>query len=691
MKRADFEQALGTAIDHSAYVAETTVNKIRSFLYEWALGTKNYRSLHSLTEQVEHQYHGRFAIELIQNAHDALLVTSGDLSVPRRIEFCLSGDGEFGTLYIANDGHPFSVSNFESVSQLGQSDKSPEDSIGNKGIGFRSVLEITSCPAIWSRKDASSRAFDGFCFVFRPDFITSLAEPLLALCIDTADVPPSLLNGPIVDWNEDLLTQFRVGVKRSAEKAGQGLDDWIRQELRFLSPYLLPVPAFQSDQTAKVRDYEARGFASLIALALKDDQARQVVRETLSEIGPEALLFLGRADSLVLDDGEQRRAYSRHAEPRPNTVMEGREVVITEGDPAKEEDDPAKESLHYWLWSRRLSVEDAEPSVQAAIAGLPGKWPELKEVEISIAVPLGDEPRPGALSIFLPTMLSTGAVIRINAPFYGDMSRTQINFGKLGEQALGDALYNNFLLFETGQLALNVIQKDLVGRAATEACAVIDLIAPAGDEHIAVKRWQATLARAAEAADVDLVSAHWLLTDQGWRAVKEASVLPEFDAPRVLSQSILRQHACFPAYVEQLDARRQQIMAMSAVHGIDPNPLPDDWATTLEGIAQTLLEREDADWADFWSDVEESLSDDFSPLVGKRILLGTDNQLHCGGVPSSAVYFQPRQGVPGEDDATIEGEVDNVPSSLRGLIAVLNPIIPIYEEKSGRLHLTRLR
>jgi hypothetical protein len=45
---------------------------IRTFLDELANGTSNYKSLHNLTEQVEHQYHDRFLIELIQNAHDAM-------------------------------------------------------------------------------------------------------------------------------------------------------------------------------------------------------------------------------------------------------------------------------------------------------------------------------------------------------------------------------------------------------------------------------------------------------------------------------------------------------------------------------------------------------------------------------------------------------------------------------------------
>ena len=93
-------------------IVQSTSSKIRSFLYELAEGTSNYRSLHSLTEQVEHQYYGRFIVELIQNAHDALLPLDLNYDNPARIEIILKEDSEFGTLYVANDGRPFSELKF---------------------------------------------------------------------------------------------------------------------------------------------------------------------------------------------------------------------------------------------------------------------------------------------------------------------------------------------------------------------------------------------------------------------------------------------------------------------------------------------------------------------------------------------------------------------------------------------------
>ncbi len=46
-------------------VIQKTLGEIRTFLDEITNGTSNYRSLHSLTEQIGDQYHGRYLIELI--------------------------------------------------------------------------------------------------------------------------------------------------------------------------------------------------------------------------------------------------------------------------------------------------------------------------------------------------------------------------------------------------------------------------------------------------------------------------------------------------------------------------------------------------------------------------------------------------------------------------------------------------
>jgi hypothetical protein len=292
--------------DYIPRIIGTTSAKLRKFLYELAEGTRDYRSLHNLTEQVEHQYHGRFVIELIQNAHDALWPSGTSADKPARIVLAIRNDGPNGSLYVANDGRPFSHSNFESLSQLGNSDKDPQDSIGNKGIGFRSVLEITSEPSIYSRSRPDARTFNGYCFEFSPTIIRGLQVPILAL-VDGADDTPSLWsNQPLVDWESRLLDKFRSAVERQSKAVAMSIPEWIKQELTYLSPYLLPFPFSENSLPETVFEFEQAGFATLIRLPFKNVAARELARKQLHSLDTSAMLFLDRAASLTLDAGDEK-------------------------------------------------------------------------------------------------------------------------------------------------------------------------------------------------------------------------------------------------------------------------------------------------------------------------------------------------------------------------------------------------
>ncbi|MBE1877563.1 sacsin N-terminal ATP-binding-like domain-containing protein [Myceligenerans pegani] len=85
-------------------------------------------------------YNNRQLEETVQNAVDAARHGGG------RIELRLTTD----TLYVANDGEPFSA---DGVNALLGSDLSRKegDSIGRFGIGFKSVLAISDCPRVFSR------------------------------------------------------------------------------------------------------------------------------------------------------------------------------------------------------------------------------------------------------------------------------------------------------------------------------------------------------------------------------------------------------------------------------------------------------------------------------------------------------------------------------------------------------------
>jgi hypothetical protein len=98
--------------------------------------------------QVANDYRGRLAYEILQNADDAML---GSGSESDRIWFVIT-DQE---LWVGNTGRPLTDADVEGLCGLGASTKTDAQgirraSIGHKGMGFKSVLEITERPAVFS-------------------------------------------------------------------------------------------------------------------------------------------------------------------------------------------------------------------------------------------------------------------------------------------------------------------------------------------------------------------------------------------------------------------------------------------------------------------------------------------------------------------------------------------------------------
>lgn len=87
-------------------------------------------------------YGTRQISELLQNAVDAL--AAGER--PGRVEFRVAG----GSLYCANEGAAFDEKGLRAVTHAFLSGKR-EDEIGRFGLGFKSVLGITSHPQVYSR------------------------------------------------------------------------------------------------------------------------------------------------------------------------------------------------------------------------------------------------------------------------------------------------------------------------------------------------------------------------------------------------------------------------------------------------------------------------------------------------------------------------------------------------------------
>lgn len=640
-----------------AHIGELSAAMITVFLTEATVGTSTYRSVHSLTQQVEHQYHGRFLIELIQNAHD-VLDREPEASHRNRIEILFDPeDSPHGSLFVANDGEPFTQSNFDRLSQLGQSDKDPQKDIGNKGIGFRSVLEISERPEIHSRSYRGSAGFDGFSFGFRPEVIQSLVEPLVQMAEGGAIPVSPISGGPLVDWGQDQLEKFRARV-RSHERG------WLQGEIQFLSPYLLPVPLGE-DAHPRVREFAARGFATVVRLPLKNQGLAQYVLDHMALLTPNTLLFLDRVHELSLIGGPVDRVFTRAA-MASGEKHDGRRVNIT---------DETGFGLDYLVWTRELLVKEAPVAFRDAVSKLPGRWPEIQSVAVSVAVRTGPVPEAGSFSIFLPTQEHTGSAVHVNAPFFGDMSRTTISLANP---------YNQHLLWAANDLSLEVINGSLAGGDEEAGQAILDLLAPFGPRSEARERWCKGIQMAADRRGFNLDESPWMLAERGWRALNGTYLVPDNPKTTVLTAETLRAHATFDSFHANLDSRRAQIqsLAESRGNGKGAEPPQDELAATLAEVAASL-QKKGGDWNSFWRDVKMLMPSGQKELAKHPLLLGTDGNLHRA--ETCTVFFGPRQGAMEEDGQPVEALL-GVPASLQPYIAFLSDSIQMFDPARIRVH-----
>jgi hypothetical protein len=245
------------------FILKRTRKRVR--LFASADGVWRFsESLKSISEDTAQEYEGRAVLELVQNGHDALMKGStGRIRVVLTVgESSVDGaendhGGAFGVLYVANEGKPFAPSNFEAISEVALSDKGAGEGIGNKGLGFRSVLQLSDWPEVFSKADPDDLEFDGFCFRF--------ATP--------ADV-------------RELVKDRELAEKVIAE----------------VSPLALPVPATVNDDL--VAALGADGFSTVVRLPLRNKAATNsalVQIEALRSPGAPILLFLARVSALEIE------------------------------------------------------------------------------------------------------------------------------------------------------------------------------------------------------------------------------------------------------------------------------------------------------------------------------------------------------------------------------------------------------
>ncbi|TGD72178.1 DUF3883 domain-containing protein [Mangrovimicrobium sediminis] len=639
------------------HIIRKTLGELRSFLDEMVNETSRYRSLHNLTEQVEHQYHDRFLVELLQNAHDALL-SETSAKHPQRVAIAYEEEGEFGSLYVANDGRPLSASNFKAISNLGQSDKNPQESIGNKGIGFRSVLEITTEPYIYSRQSSDSDYFDGYCFRFDPKIICVLGTAIGKLANGVSEVAFP------VDDRELLCTWEEAKVAEFNSRFGGENADGLVEELGYLSPYVMPIPVELDEFTPKVLEFQRQGFSTVVRLPLRNSSAQAAVKRRLSELEAKSILFLDKLDSLSLEAEGKVRNFFKSRRPIDQDPFSGVELRVDEVDG---DCSPVKGHC-FWVWQRTIGGagnEEERSRIQEAVAELPGSWHQVEQATVAVALQKDSGSAPGMLNIYLPTRVPTGCAAHFSGPFHGDMSRTTVDFSNP---------FNKLLIDTIAELSVDIVFESLVGRGQHEFDAILDLVARSNTDE--GREWFEALSSVLIQRGIELQSADILLTGDDWNSPDMSSLLPRVEAAEVITEDVLRQHATFPVVNVSSSDATKQLQALYDSLGISVAPLDDDIANTLEQIAADLHKAgAKASWNGFWKDTGKLLKNKPQPLLSKNVLLGTDGQLHSVG-DGSSVFFQPRTS--GDDEEVRQDfDVTDIPGRLRNSVAFLSEAIEV--------------
>ncbi|WP_342846007.1 DUF3883 domain-containing protein [Sulfitobacter sp. AS59] len=324
-----------------------------------------YAQNKSVAEHTAADYHGRFLVELIQNAND--VHERGQKN--GRIEVLLIEDeGDFGTFYVANFGKPFSHDNVVALSRIGMSTKPPGESIGNKGLGFRSVSHVCDAPEIYSQVPGLTTAtsFEGYCFTFaRSEDLRSRIDHPTVLAFAQSDLPI----------------------------------------------FFLPIALHA--QPAIVADFAARGFSSVIRLPLRDYDSLQTARAEITALNDESaplLLFLDRLaklDAKVRDRASKTSlafTLDRHEEPIASAPVAASIVRLSGANWLLARDNAPEELM-------RRAVDDGVRAKQ-----LHSSWKDWSGVgEVCLAVPLDHEISSPRLYTFLP--MGEGAA----APFQGHL------------------------------------------------------------------------------------------------------------------------------------------------------------------------------------------------------------------------------------------------------------------------------
>lgn len=343
----------------------------------------------SQESQVAHDYRGRLVYELLQNADDAL---AGSGHAQDHVLFRLT-DAE---LWVANTGRPFTEADVRGLCGLGASSKTRSEgpkraSIGHKGLGFKSVLEITDSPEAFSES-----------------------------------------------------VSFRLGSREAEVRVGQLWRDSGRGPVRGVPAMRFPTAISADD--AVWTEFHKGGFRSAFRFPFHErvtDEQREALALQLLSLPMTSVLFLKHLEEVVIevDVGGRRRERQWLLDRRrflngdfatcdglTESGLYRVDLVNRDGDGDR-----------YWM------AHDSEVTIGPNRDGLSGPaWDGIEVSEVSVAVRDSDnpeiDPKDRRFHVFLPTQEPVACSILVNGAFTTDLSRQQVRVSESSDN------YNGFLI-----------------------------------------------------------------------------------------------------------------------------------------------------------------------------------------------------------------------------------------------------
>jgi hypothetical protein len=379
---------------------------------------REHEEIASAAHLIGIDYRGRFLLELLQNGYDAIRragAKGGKISIVRQEDF----------IAIGNQGVPFDKDGLKAITSLAISDKDPSLDIGNKGVGFKSVFEVTHDPIILS---SSHRALDwdpnGLRFkLSETPFIKSreklafLAEEVLCAHTEQTD-----------QLSTDRATQIEQLIEAAHKAAGFKFPlDVTNQELETWAQRLPELAGFE---TVVILPTEGKAFPKV----------QSAINELWSALD-EVSLFLPGLNQIELFD---------HSQDKNVTVRRKSKEKVTSVNPAvrvervrisrrgKEQGSSHIEKSVWWIASRELGSrgghEKEAKEIRQAVIDLGRRWQEVDCATVRVALPVPNPEGPfkkkGLYAIGLPTEHETGTPFWVDSAFYSTISRKAIDFNQ---------------------------------------------------------------------------------------------------------------------------------------------------------------------------------------------------------------------------------------------------------------------